>query len=58
MRVEYAGRWIAWSADFKTFVAAADDYDSIHEAARQAGVPKAVVEWVPPVPVRPIDPGS
>lgn len=56
MRLEHAGRWIAWSKDLTEFVAAADDPESVHEAVRKAGVANVVYEWVPPMPIWTNDP--
>jgi len=57
LRLEHAGRWVAWAEDFNSVVAVADSYEALREAVPRAGGARAVVEWVPPVPVRPIDPG-
>jgi hypothetical protein len=54
LRREHAGKWIAWAPDFKTLVAVGDD----HAAAREAGVPRAVMEWVEPISARLIDDGA
>jgi hypothetical protein len=58
LRMEHAGRWVAWADDFSSVVAVGDDPEVVREAARQAGAPRAVLEWVPPVPVRPLDAGA
>jgi hypothetical protein len=58
LRLEHAGRWVAWAKDFKSVVAVGDDPLAVREAARQAGSPHAPLEWLPPVQVRPIDPGE
>jgi hypothetical protein len=54
LRLEHAGRWVAWADDFTRVVAAGDDYVSVREAASQAGVARVVYEWVPPVPIKPL----
>ena len=53
--LEYAGRWVAWSEDRTEVVAVGDDPETVHEMVRKAGNLKVVYEWVPPVPVRPLD---
>ena len=58
LRLEHAGRWVAWAEDFNSVVAVGDDPETVRAAARNAGAARAVCEWVPPVPVRPIDPGA
>ncbi|MFO0953718.1 MAG: DUF5678 domain-containing protein [Isosphaeraceae bacterium] len=58
LRLEHAGRWVAWAEDGKSVVAVGDDPESVRAAARQAGTARAVLEWVPPVPFRPVDPGA
>jgi hypothetical protein len=52
LRLEHAGRWVAWSDDFTRIMAAGDSYEAVRDAAHQAGVERTVEEWVPPVPVR------
>ena len=54
IRLENAGRWVAWADDDKSIVAVADTHAEVREAARRAGVARAVCEWVPPVPTRPL----
>jgi len=55
LRLKHAGRWVAWSEDLSRVIAVADDPETVHEQVRKAGV-EAIYEWVPPVPIRPIDP--
>lgn len=55
LRLEHAGRWVAWFEDFSRVVAVGDDPVVVREAARRAGFEHAPLEWVPPVPLRPID---
>jgi hypothetical protein len=49
LRLEHAGRWVAWTEDGGRIVAAADDYEAVRTAARQAGVERAICEWLPPL---------
>lgn len=56
LRLEYAGRWVAWSEDRTEVVAVGDDPETVHEVVRKAGNVNVVYEWVPPVPVRLLDP--
>jgi hypothetical protein len=49
LRLEYSGRWVAWTDDGRRIVAAADEYEAVREAARRAGVEGAVCEWLPPL---------
>ena len=58
LRLEHAGRWVAWSEDGTDVVTVGDDPESVRQAARQAGSDRVVLEWVPPVPVRPVNPGE
>jgi hypothetical protein len=54
MRLEHASRWIAWTQDMDRVIAAGDDPETVRTAALAAGVEGPILEWVPPVPVRPI----
>jgi hypothetical protein len=54
LRVEHAGRWVAWAEDDQSVTAAADTYEEVREAARRAGLPHPLCEWLEPVPVRPL----
>jgi hypothetical protein len=54
LRVEHAGRWVAWADDDQSVIAVADTYEEVRDAACRAGRPHALCEWVPPVPVRPL----
>jgi hypothetical protein len=49
LRLEHSGKWVAWSEDGSRIVAAADDYEAVRTAARQAGVERAICEWLPPL---------
>src|SRR4051812_11603116 len=49
LRLEHAGRWVAWDEGGRRVVAAADDYEAVREAARRAGVERAICEWLPPL---------
>ena len=49
LRLEHAGRWVAWTEDGQQVVAAADDFEAVREAASRAGVARAIVEWLPPL---------
>jgi hypothetical protein len=55
LRLEHAGQWVAWSEDFTRVVAAGDSFEAMRGAARQLGVTGTVSEWIPPVPVQPLD---
>jgi hypothetical protein len=52
LRLEHAGRWIAWAEDHQSVVAVGDDHVAVREAARQAGVPHAPLEWAPLLSLR------
>ena len=54
IRLENAGRWVAWAEDDQSILAVADTHAEVREAARRAGFDRAVCEWLPPVPTRPI----
>jgi hypothetical protein len=58
LRLEHAEKWVAWSSDLTRIIASGDDPTAVHEAARQSGEEGVVYEWVPPVPVRPIEIGK
>jgi hypothetical protein len=49
LRYLHAEQWVAWAPDEKSIIASGDDPLAVHEAARLAGSPRALVEWVPPV---------
>ena len=49
LRLEYAGRWVAWSEDGRRIAAAGDEYESVRAAARRVGVERAICEWLPPL---------
>jgi hypothetical protein len=46
---EYAGRWIAWSADGRRIIAVEDDLESCEQAAAHAGfaADQVAIERVP-----------
>jgi Family of unknown function (DUF5678) len=47
---EYAGKWVAWSADGRKIVAVADSYKACEQAAARAGLgaDQVAIERVPP----------
>ena len=47
LRLEHAGRWVAWTEDGCRILATGDDYEAVRVASRQAGVERAVCEWLP-----------
>ena len=49
LRLEHAGQWVAWTEDGRQIVAAGGEYEGVREAARRAGVERAVCEWLPPL---------
>jgi hypothetical protein len=49
LRLEYAGRWVAWTEDGRRVVATGDDYASVRADAERAGVDRAILEWLPPL---------
>jgi hypothetical protein len=55
LRLEHAGQWVAWSEDFTRVVASGDSFEAMRDAVRQLGVTPTVSEWIPPVPVQPLD---
>jgi hypothetical protein len=46
---EMTGKWITWTPDGLKIVAAGDSPSSALAAAREAGVPDALCEWIPPM---------
>jgi hypothetical protein len=55
VRLDHAGEWVAWDRDMERAVAAGSDREAVRAAAVAAGVERPICEWVPPVPVRPVD---
>jgi hypothetical protein len=55
LRLEHAGQWVAWSEDFTRVVASGDSFEAMRDAVRRLGVMLTVSEWIPPVPVQPLD---
>ena len=55
MRVIHAGKWVAWTPNFKKVIAADHDPMAARAKAHKAGVAHPVMEWVPPVPERPVE---
>ncbi len=54
LRFVHAERWVAWAEDDQSVIAVADTHQEVRDAARRAGFPHALCEWIPPVPIRPI----
>ena len=55
VRLDHAGEWVAWDREMKRAVASGPDREDVRAAAVAAGVARPVCEWVPPVPIRPVD---
>jgi hypothetical protein len=55
IRFDHAGEWVAWDRDMKRAVATGLDPEAVHAAAVAAGVDHPILEWVPPVQIRPMD---
>ncbi len=55
VRLDHAGGWVAWDRDMTRAVAAGPDRETVRTAAIAAGISRPLCEWVPPVPVRPVD---
>ena len=55
LRLENAGKWLAWAEDLSRLIASGEDPAAVHLAARDAGEVRAIYEWVPPLPVRQVD---
>lgn len=47
IRLEHAGRWVAWTEHFGRFVAAGDSREEAIAAARAAGIDHPACEWIP-----------
>ena len=47
LRLEHAGRWVAWSEDGRRVVAVGDDFDAVRSEARQVGGEWVICEWLP-----------
>ena len=54
LRLEHAEKWVAWAPDEQSVIASGEDFLEVREASQRAGFPDALMEWVPPVPIRPL----
>jgi hypothetical protein len=54
VRLDHACEWVAWNSDMTRAVAFGPDRQTVRTQAIQAGVSQPVMEWVPPVMVRPV----
>jgi hypothetical protein len=57
VRLDHAGEWVAWDPGMTRAVATGPDMEAVRADAIKAGVDRPLMEWVPPVPVRPSDAG-
>jgi hypothetical protein len=48
LRFHHSEKWVAWAPDEQSIIASGDDFSEVREAARQAGFPRAVMEWIDP----------
>ena len=48
MRMEHAGKWLAWSLDESRIVAVGDTTEDVRRAAEAAGHTRFIYDWVPP----------
>ena len=53
IRLDHAGEWVAWDYEMTRAVATGPDPVAVRAAAIASGVERPVLEWVPPVSVRP-----
>ena len=51
LRLEHAEKWVAWAENCQSVIASGETHAEVREAARRAGFPRAIMEWMPP-PVR------
>ncbi len=52
MRLEHAGRWVAWTSDGRRIVAAGETPEAVRDAAERAGEARFILDWIPPVEER------
>ncbi len=48
LRVEYEGKWVAWSADRTSILASAESLADLDREVQQASVSGAIYDWVDP----------
>jgi len=48
LRLEYAGRWVAWTEDERRIIAAGATPEEVRAAAERAGHTRFIYDWVPP----------
>jgi hypothetical protein len=48
LRYHHSEKWVAWAPDEQSIITSGDDFAEVSEAARQAGFPDALMEWVDP----------
>ncbi len=46
LRVEYEGKWVAWSSDGQSIVASAESLKDLINAPERAAVPGTYLEWL------------
>jgi hypothetical protein len=52
MRLEHAGKWLAWSEDEGRILAVGDTAEAVRAAAAQTGHLRFIYDWVPPTEAR------
>ena len=52
MRLEHAGKWLAWSEDESRIVAVGDTVEEVRRTAECAGNSRFIYDWVPPAETR------
>jgi hypothetical protein len=48
IRLNHAGRWLAWAEDESTLIAVSDTLEGLRTSANEAGDGRFIYDWVPP----------
>ena len=52
MRLEHAGKWLAWTEDESRIVAVGSTAEEVREIAKHTGHSRFIYDWVPPAESR------
>ncbi len=52
MRLEHAGKWLAWAEDESRIVAIGNTAEEVRDTAERAGYSQFIYDWVPPTESR------
>jgi len=48
LRLEHAGRWVAWTPDFHDVAASGETFEEVRAAVEASGRKDLIYEWVEP----------